>query len=347
MKLTQYVDFKPLNVDRERHLAYEQTCPPRRFQMIQERALLGIEVEVENIHDSVDIPYYWTYKEDGSLRNCGAEFTSIPLRSYQVEYAMDFLHKALYANNDPDFSNRTSVHVHLNVRDMTWDQIKVLVLLYSIFERHFFRIAGTKRESSIFCVPLYKTKQLDNILQLEKHVQRWHKYTAVNCGTIYGTDNVPRFGTIEFRHLYGTSDTKTVVDWVNSILCLRRAILFYTLPELIESIKSMNTTSEYMAMYQNIFGTYCTLPPKDIEYCISKVKRSLWVSMNGDFLKKRHSNNVLYAFLTTQQPKASKLTAAQAKAKVLADLEHMLFAPAGGGIEPPQNWNQPVKTTIN
>lgn len=308
MKIGQMYDFKPLQTQRDKHLAFEATLPPRTIQMIQDRALVGIEIEVENIDCEVPITHYWEGKTDGSLRNNGAEFTTIPLRTYQVEYALNHLNQALNKHNNPEFTNRTSTHIHLNVRDMTWDQVKTLILLYAIFERHFFAIAGAKREKSIFCVPLYKSRQLDTITKLENYCRQWHKYNALNCGTILGTDQVPRFGTVEFRHLYGTSDTAEVCNWINNILCLRKAVLQYKLEELLDIINSLNTTSEYMTMYAKIFGKHCTLPPKDIEYCVSKLKRSIWVSKHYPDLYKYNKRSPLYMFVCTAKANMPKYT---------------------------------------
>ena len=271
--------FAGLKVEKAKHQAYEDKQPVLDVPIVAPHALIGIEVEVENITGYVPVEYYWTAKADGSLRNNGVEFTSIPLRGYQIPHAIRHLNKCLYENNKPDFSNRCSIHVHLNVRDMTWDEIKTLVLLYSIFERHFFNIAGTKRETGIFCVPLYKTDQLNVLNSLEYTAPSWYKYNAINCGTILGNGDVPMFGTIEFRHLYGTTDEFTLMNWINNIMCLRKATQMITYQELLEKLKVMNTTSEYVQLYVQVFGTFANLrlmQQKDFEYCVTQSKLSLW-----------------------------------------------------------------------
>lgn len=272
-------NYGALKVEKTKHLAYEDKQGPHGIHIEAPSALFGIEVEVENMYSHVPIEYYWTVKEDGSLRNSGLEFTSIPLRGYQIPYAIRYLTAALYRNNKPEFSNRCSVHVHLNVRDMTWNEIKTFVLLYSIFERHFFNIAGTKREESIFCVPLYKTDQLKNLDNFEEHAQEWYKYSAINCGTILGNGVVPKFGTIEFRHLYGTVSEPIIMDWINNIMCLRNATQLFSYEELKEKLKEMNTTSEYVQLYTKIFKQYANLrmmQKKDFEYCVTQSKLALW-----------------------------------------------------------------------
>ena len=87
--------------------------------------IFGIEVEVEHVpNPRIDGTTYWTMTTDGSLRNDGVEFVSLPIRMDQIEGAL----KQLQTNlpNDHEFSPRTSVHVHMNVRDMTITQINNL-----------------------------------------------------------------------------------------------------------------------------------------------------------------------------------------------------------------------------
>lgn len=277
--LSKLHPFPTLKVESVKHRAFEQKNPIEKpLPILMPKALLGIEIEVENITSYTQLPYYWKSKEDGSLRNYGAEFVSIPLRAYQVEHALDHLNANINAFNKPDFSPRTSVHIHMNVRDMSWDQIKTLILLYAIFERHFFHIAGTKRETSVFCVPLYKTEALRQFDVIEIGMQ-WHKYTAINLGTILGNGDVPNFGTIEFRHLYGTLDKNIIINWINNILCLRKAVINLPFEQLVAKIKDLNTSSEYYALYKETFGEYALtdlMTKKDFEHCVTTTKKVLW-----------------------------------------------------------------------
>lgn len=269
-----------LAVRKAEHTAYEAQMPKHNVDFVAPSALIGIEIEVENISSCPPCDYYWKAKQDGSLRNNGIEFTSIPLRAQQVPYALDYIERALAdRGNKPDFSPRTSIHVHLNARDMTWDQVKLLVLLYAVFERHFFHMAGTKREQSIFCVPLYASNQMLNWHRLSDFVTRWHKYNALNLGTLIGGQDMPSYGTIEFRHLYGTLDRRVLIPWINSILCLRQASNDYKLEDMVERIKFMNTTSEYFKLYTEIFGELALtdkMIKHDFEHCITMTKQCLF-----------------------------------------------------------------------
>ena len=312
-RLEALFPYKGLEVAKAKHQLFESTNGVNTIPMVYENALVGIEVEVENIRKEVPITHYWSGKEDGSLRNNGAEYTSIPLRTHQVETALNHLMTKLNMWNTPEFSPRTSIHIHLYVRDMTWDQVKTLLIFYAIFERHFFMLAGGTREKSIFCVPLYKTKQLDLLPTLEHQARHWQKYSAINCGTIFGADGgIPCFGTVEFRHLYGTSDVSTIVEWINNILCLRKAVVEYKLEDVLNFLKTANTTSAYLAMYNRIFGKYAmpaALNKLDFELCITRTKLAFWGN-SPEFTKYRYRKVSSYGKLKNT-PKEAKINKAQ------------------------------------
>lgn len=295
--ISKIVNYTNLSVDKRKHELYEQRMEYKpTIPILEENALVGLEIEAEQIRTFIPLEYYWSGKDDNSLRYYGREFVSIPLRMRQVENALKYLNTQL-DNFVPrfEFSPRCSVHVHLNVRDMTWDQIKTLILLYAIFERHFFHIAGTKRETSVFCVPIYKTQALKALWKLDTGGMKWHKYAAINPGTILGNDDVSRYGTLEFRHLYGTNHVETIIKWLNNIMCLRRACRNYTFKELCEKVKSLNTTSEYAGMYAQIFGEYANtrlMGKYDFEHCVSITKLALW----GNDWKTMYNLNPLSAY---------------------------------------------------
>ncbi|MCI0550231.1 MAG: hypothetical protein L0287_04700, partial [Anaerolineae bacterium] len=136
--------------------------------LINNEWLLGLEIEVENVilakyQEAVALTHYpiWNPKPDNSLRNNGMEFVSIPMKGTMVHKALHFLAHAL--GPKIDFSSRTSVHVHMNVRDMTISQIAAIGVVYAAVERLLFKWVGKGREASIFCVPLYETHDLQGL----------------------------------------------------------------------------------------------------------------------------------------------------------------------------------------
>lgn len=254
--------------------------------------LLGIEIEVENIDADLECEsslghYFWSIKTDGSLRDCGKEFVSIPLEVGTIPYALQHLDKVFTDFDvEPNFTNRCSIHIHVNVLNMTIVEFLVFIFLYFIYEKHFFTIAGTKRESNIFCVPLNESDQIHNLLGNMKLISRmdcftyletlcanWQKYNALNLACVFGNSIVPGYGTVEFRHLYGTLDKKILSNWIKSICYLKHFSKQYSLKYLLEFLKSSCTTSEYVELYRKIFkDTALPINLKDVEKSITTLK---------------------------------------------------------------------------
>lgn len=225
---------------------------------INNHTLVGIEVEVENIQNKIECPYIWSYKEDGSLRNDGIEYVSRPIEAQYIPSALAYLREKLHENNIPDYTSRTSIHVHINVQDMSFKQIQVFTILYLCFESLLYAYAGKERNKSIFCVPLSHAGYVGNLRAFFSYsdsfstnfiniFRQWHKYTGFNLNPIH------TFGTIEFRHLSGTEDVEYISKWVVLILALKEAALIYKMEDLFKVIAELNTNSEYYIFASNIF----------------------------------------------------------------------------------------------
>lgn len=282
--------YKSMVLRKAESIAFEKTHTVKTpYKWTTMEGMIGIEIEVENITNPVPLVAYWNHKADGSLRNNGAEFVSVPLHIKQIQLALEHLFDALNASNNPDFSNRTSVHIHVNCRDLTQNQLYNFILLYAIFEKHFYQIAGTRRMNSIFCVPLFRTNQLHKIETVVYDLNPdWHKYCGLNLLPLYANSVTQGYGTIEFRHLYGTNNILEILNWINDILCLRKAAIKMTTDDLLTNIKNMNTTSSYMELYYQIFehGRKILSNKKDFEECVSNIKRELFGNQYAQTLEK-------------------------------------------------------------
>src|SRR5258708_1191940 len=109
------------------------------YKFADPKTLVGIEVEVENVmYINPNIPLaFWQITEDGSLRNNGREFKTLALPLKYVESALKQLSEGL--NPNVDFSVRTSVHVHQDVRGMAMSQLIGLLLTYISVESLLFK----------------------------------------------------------------------------------------------------------------------------------------------------------------------------------------------------------------
>lgn len=210
---------------------------------------IGIEVEVENIRDHVPIQHSWQANTDGSLRNHGLEFISLPTKPKLVETAINHLFDVLPTS--AHFSPRTSIHVHMNVRDLTLAQVYNIVILYQCFEDLLYKFAGPERKKSIFCVPLGSTSYY--IGMRRAFVDRpqginWSKYTGLNLAPINN------YGTIEFRHLRGTNNRETIFDWLHFLYNIWHYASSHSTDELEALIRECSSTRDYTQLGYDVFG---------------------------------------------------------------------------------------------
>ena len=148
---------------------------------------------------------------DGSLRNNGMEFITKPVNYERALQLFDTLHTGLVTGPEP-FSPRTSIHVHVNMANMTLDQLKHFLLTYVLLEPVFFEVAGETRKHNIHCVPLtYTILPTIYCKSIVEIVKSWSKYSAFNLLPIKTQ------GTVEFRHLYGTNDAYIYRKWLTLI----------------------------------------------------------------------------------------------------------------------------------
>lgn len=296
-QMQHLISYPPLKLKKTATNAYEKTHTllNKPFNWTEHSdELIGIEIEVENIKDVVPLEAYWEFKQDNSLRNNGAEFVSIPLQVKQIQYALEHLYTCLYKNNNPDFSNRTSTHIHVNCRNLTQDQLYNFILLYTVFEKHFYKSVGTRRTNSIFCVPLFRTNQLSRLNDVIYILSpNWHKYCGLNLLPLLQNSVTGCYGTIEFRHMYGTHNQQDILKWINDILCLRTFATKISKEELESLIKDMNTTSSYLSLYTQVFnkGQKLLTNKLDFEECVSNVKRELWGNDYALTLKKSDNSH--------------------------------------------------------
>ena len=178
----------------------------------------GCEFEIESCKKIPDsLKKRLIVDVDHSLRNNGHEFKTYPCTFEQALEHFKFLHETLVVGDEP-FSERTSIHVHVNVAQFELEQLRQMVLTYALLEPLFFNFVGELRKESIFCVPLNYT-YMPSIYKasLDKMVEKWHKYTAFNLLPIKAQPDAPGLGTVEFRHLYGTGDITVFKSWLTAI----------------------------------------------------------------------------------------------------------------------------------
>lgn len=212
--------------------------------------LMGVELEYENVVHNfrTPAPELWTRVNDGSLRNNGQEFIfSEPLYGTGITDALFNMACYLDAHPNIEITDRCSVHVHINVSDMSVEELLRFIVLYLVFERSIIKYHGGTRENNIFCIPFFKapaalvniTHLFDNLggshpESVRQAIEYFDKYYALNIGAAI------THGSLEFRHMPGCKDMSKVYDWLCMIQYMKQT--------------AIETTVDYMGIINNMSG---------------------------------------------------------------------------------------------
>jgi len=202
---------------------------------------LEIEVEGEELPRS-RLPIPWKFVADGSLRgeDSGEYIYQTPRKPSQVFGDVVAL-KELLEEDEVGLdtaSQRTSVHVHVNYRDCTMQQMFTSCAIYYMLEEELFdTFIAPHRKGSFYCLRLSEASTPLNALRscLQNNDMRALrdqgalKYSALNLTAIQ------KFGTLEYRALQGTVEPHTIQAWVNILL---------TIKELAKEIGTINNLAE-------------------------------------------------------------------------------------------------------
>ncbi len=269
----------PVNVVVPKGLDYIPQIPVRSEQVI------GIEVEVENTGSIGRVPKGspWTMITDGSLRNNGHEFITSPI---PANYAPAVLNQLMtqILNQDCSFSPRTSVHVHLNMQDVEVGQAMDFVLLYSVFERLFYKFAGRGRIRNIFCVPITETSFLPGMSK-NGVATAWSKYTGLNLSPLSTRGESTGYGTIEFRHMHGTFDVAKLSIWINFITMLKEYVLKTPTKTIRTMLLGMDDNFPFQQLLVDIFGDmafhFRYSGVSEVAHCYHMAKSALFANVLG------------------------------------------------------------------
>ena len=229
--------------------------------------LVGIEVELEQVQLNKD-PIGWRVLRDGSLKDNGLEFTIPVWHSYAEDHLRD-----LFESVNCTANSRCSVHIHADVSTFTLDQMRSLIILYTIFERALYRYSGN-RWNNIYCVPVQAWFIGINLMNwnLGDMAVGFRKYSGLNVFPDEG-----KLATVEFRHMAGNKNPMYITSWIQIITKLVKYAEKQDFAELLERIRDMRATSQYWDLFKDIFGEYCqalnySTFDKDVEEGITFVK---------------------------------------------------------------------------
>jgi hypothetical protein len=187
--------------------------------------LFGVEVEVEGAGLPRKVAGFNVVQE-GSLRAVDGEEGKEYVFQHPMPYelAIDALEGlAIKLADAPivQFSNRTSIHVHVNVTDLTVSEWFTFLFLWVVYEDAFINFCGNERKGNLFCLSSRDAEGMmfaledfaltGNINNLNDEV----RYSAVN------TAATNKYGSVEFRSMRGTMDLGVLGSWLDALKRLR------------------------------------------------------------------------------------------------------------------------------
>ncbi len=234
---------------------------------------IGIEIETESLHP-YDAPRFnhWATHTDGSLRNFGIEYVlSSPMDFKDIGAALrEFELNTRQIAFIP--SVYTSVHVHLNQKNRTLQQVFNFISLYLLFEEPLGHYCGPDREGNLFCLKTSNSERnLVNITNLATNIELGNRrgVQTLNANSLkYAGLNIAplrTFGSLEVRTHGGTTDIALIERWVGILYSLYKKATTFNNP--VEIVNRFNEVG-YERFLIECFGDYAkwlTFSKKDFE----------------------------------------------------------------------------------
>jgi hypothetical protein len=233
----------------------------RNYSPIPEGAEVGVEVEVEADSEIWD-PYdstCWNLVSDNSLRGYynGEYVLKTPLPKKAAINAVNLLASKLKGSGVND-SFRAGVHIHVNVRDLTFDQLMSFYAYCMIIDEAFVDWCGPTRRGNHFCLRVkdaeYALWEFVNAYK-KGHVKHLLsdniRYSSINLKPLYS------YGSVEFRSLQTKPGLKNIQPAIELLLHLKqKAVETYDPKFITESFSGIGPIpwcKELLGSHYNLF----------------------------------------------------------------------------------------------
>lgn len=203
---------------------------------------IGIELELESSRSFRDVAG-WARITDGSLRN-GVEYVFDGPQKGEVALA-SILAMGEYLQRSPaDPSFRCSTHIHMDVRDLGFDELEKLVLTYCLYEGVMFDHCSPERRFSNFCVPFFINDSLVQTFAGRykgaasprgklNALSQWPKYTGLNLKV------TPEIGSVEFRGSHALTTSEELLGLAQRMLHLKRLVKTVQADSAIQYVQAL------------------------------------------------------------------------------------------------------------
>lgn len=205
---------------------------------------IGLEVECEGNKFQKNNDYlspFWVYHVDHSLRGKdNAEYVlAKPIDFDTVPTAVMFLWDMFETYGTKlDESNRTSVHIHLNVQKWNLNRLTSFCAMFFALEEILSEWAGDHRVGNLFCL---RGKDAPAIVTKLKKFIKFDGSYELTDGLHYAGLNIQalqKFGSLEIRYLRGATNPQLILDWVAILRRLYEQSALYPDPRDVLSLFS-------------------------------------------------------------------------------------------------------------
>ena len=220
--------------------------------------LIGVEIEAEFSNEkSISFPSQpkgltgWRFERDGSLRGTAIEFVTnepntVDVVETQILALYDWFTSIRKAGITLNDSMRAGIHIHVNQKERTYQQVLTFCCLYWILEELLVdAFCGAERAGNLFCLRLIDADYGLNHLQERLVSGQKSPFATERSNSIrYSGLNLvslSKFGSLEFRSLRTPLSPEPVLEWIRVLQLLRIASLDYRNPAMIlEAISGDN-----------------------------------------------------------------------------------------------------------
>lgn len=205
---------------------------------------VGIEIEVEGMQPlPTRVGEKWRSEMDGSLRGYSMEY--VLKEPCPIERAGTYLKllKHHLKKNEAEiiYSERAGSHVHVNVQDLTWDEIVYMSLVYYCLEVPLIRYCGPNRVGNHFCL---RVKDAEWVLEPLERAIKYNtpthlrdediRYAALNFNSLFS------YGSLEFRAMEVQPDFSKIGEFAKMLVAIREfsrdQANLKTIPQMISGV---------------------------------------------------------------------------------------------------------------
>lgn len=243
------------------------------YDKYEDADVVGIEIELE-AEDEFPPPartrHHWRHLGDGSLRgNYNAEYVLRDAMTLPRAFkALDNLTGKLreYGTRILD-SVRAGTHVHINVGDLTFREMWVMVTCWYVLEELLTdTMCGEGRSGNHFCL---RAKDADMVLaRVGNAVTKGNlnglgnddvRYSALNFVSLF------KYGSLEFRAMRSPKDFTLIKEWVGVLMNLKNNSKKYRNPRHVIENFSLGGEENFL---KGIVGNAqaCTIMLRDPEW---------------------------------------------------------------------------------